>query len=174
MDTHAVPAQHVQHLVGGAQSRFDQYRGGLTISLDQRVDHQSDHADEAERDDGVVSVQIDGTDGQVALQVPHPPFYVAMVFVDASHPIHIVGERLACLTALVGDQHPAAVKIGRFGDPVGTPLVCQAHRPVSNDKFDLYESAHVFELMRQVRQVSGYPFGVAVIAPFVEVVERPL
>ena len=68
------------------------------------------------------------------------------------------------------------------GDSVGTTLVCQAHHSVTSAMLstgvhgegDLHEGAHVLELMGQVCQVTGHPLGVDIVAPLIEVIERPL
>jgi len=100
-------------------SQLEQFRQELYEAFDLWPDALMELIDASS---STPNARSNGTNGQVA-QVPHPPFDVTTILVDAPHPIQVVSERLARLAALVGDEHPATIQLGRFGDPVGATLI---------------------------------------------------
>ncbi len=118
-DGQAMSSQGCQELVGSGQTGLEQSRIGLTVSLDERVDHQGQDANQTEGDDDLVPMGINGTNGQVALEIAHASFDVAVVLVDADHPVQIVEGGLFRFGGLIGDQHPAAIQLGGLGDLLG-------------------------------------------------------
>jgi hypothetical protein len=54
-----------------------------------RTRGKGEQADEAQRHNLFVPVHVEGADGQVALEVAHATFDVAMVVIDTDHPIQV-------------------------------------------------------------------------------------
>jgi len=101
-------------------------------------------------------------------------FHVAVVLVDAPHPVQVRHGGLAWQQGLVADQHPLAVELGGLGDLVRPLLVDQRqHLGGPGREDDLEQRRHVLEFLRQVSQMIRHPDRIAVKAPFVQVVADP-
>jgi hypothetical protein len=91
----------------------------LHIAFDEGVEGEGQQADETQGHDFIVSMHIQGADRQVTLEVAHATLDVAMVVIDADHPVHEGHWGLTTLQRLVGDQDPLAIQTCGLGNPFG-------------------------------------------------------